>query len=169
MTADSTVLYSFLDLQPVSCSIQGSDCCFLTRIQVSQETGKMVWCSCLSKSFPQLVMVHTIKGFNLVDETEREVFLKVPCFLYNLVNVGNLISSSSSFSKLNLDIWKFLVHIMLSIAFKVLSLTLLAWEISAIVWWLAHSLELPFLGIDPLEEGMANHPSILAVRTSWTI
>ena len=106
-------MYSFLDLQPVSCSVQGSDCCFLTHIQVSQETGKKVYYSHHSKSFPQFVMVHTIKGFHLVGETKIGVFLKFPCFLYSLANVGNLISSSSFFSKPNLDIWKFLVSIML--------------------------------------------------------
>ena len=79
-------------------------CFFLTRTQVSQETGKMVWYSHLSKSIPQLVMIHTVKGFSIVDETERDVFLKFPCFLYNPANVGNLISSSSSFSKSSLDI-----------------------------------------------------------------
>ena len=93
--------------------MQGSNCCFLTCIQLSQETGKMVWYSHLSKSIPQLVMIHTVKGFSIVDETERDVFLKFPCFLYNPANVGNLISSSSSFSKSSLDIWKFLVHIIL--------------------------------------------------------
>ena len=96
--------YSFLDLEPISYSIQGSNCCFLTCIQVSQETGKMVWYSHLSKSFPQFVMIHTVKGFSVVDETEIDVFLKFSCFLYSTVNVGNLISGSSSFSKPRLDI-----------------------------------------------------------------
>ena len=73
----------------------------------------MVWYSHLSKSIPQFVMIHTVKGFSIVDETEIDVFLNFPCFLYNPVNVGNLISSSSSFSKSSLDIWKFLVHIIL--------------------------------------------------------
>ena len=73
----------------------------------------MVWYSCHSKSFPQFVMIHRAKGFSLVVETEIDVFLKFPCFLYNPVNVGNLVSSSSSFSKRSLDIWKFLVRIML--------------------------------------------------------
>ena len=58
-------------------------------------------------------MIHTVKGFSVVDETEIDVFLKFPCSVYSLANVGNLISSSSSFSKLTLDIWKLLVHIML--------------------------------------------------------
>ena len=61
----------------------------------------------------QFVMIHTDKGFTVVNETEIDVFLKFPCFLYNPVNVGNLISSSSSFSKPSLDIWKFLVPIIL--------------------------------------------------------
>ena len=106
----------------------------------------MVWYSHLSKGFPQFVMIHTVKGFNIVNETEIDVFLKLPCFLYNLGNVGNLISSSSSFSKPSLDIWKFLVRMMLKPGCKILSMTVVAWEMSAIVRWLAHSLVLPFLG-----------------------
>ena len=58
-------------------------------------------------------MIHTVKGFGIVDETEIDVFLEFPSFLYDPVNVGNLISGSSSFSESRLDIWKFLVHIML--------------------------------------------------------
>ena len=58
-------------------------------------------------------MIHTAKDFSIVNETEIDVLLKFPCFLYNPVNVSNLISSSSSFSKPSLDIWKFLFHIML--------------------------------------------------------
>ena len=80
---------------------------------VFQETGKMAWYPHLFKSLPQFVMIHRAKDFGIVNETEIDVFLKFPCFLYNPVNVGNLISGSSSFSKLSLDIWKFLVHIML--------------------------------------------------------
>ena len=58
-------------------------------------------------------MIHTVKGFSVLDETEVDVFLQFPFFLYDPVDVGNLISSSSSFSKPILDIWKFLIHIML--------------------------------------------------------
>ena len=92
----------------------------MTHIQVSQETGKMVCYSHLSKSFPQFVMIHTVKGFSEVYETEIDFFffLKFPCFLYNPADVGNLISASFSFSKLSLDIWKFLVHIMLKPSMK---------------------------------------------------
>ena len=75
----------------------------------------MVWYSHLSKSFLQFVTVRTVKGFSVVNETETDIFLKFPCFLYNTVNVDNLISSSSSFSKPSLDIWKFLVRITLNV------------------------------------------------------
>ena len=79
-------------------------------------------------------MIHTVKGFIIVDETEIDVFLKFPFFFYNPASVGNFISSSYSFSKPSLDIWKFLVRIMLkSNICKILSMTLLAWEVSAIV------------------------------------
>ena len=72
----------------------------------------MVWYSQLFNSFPQFIMIHTLKGFDVVDETE-DVFLEFPSFLYDPVNVGNSISGSSSFSNSSLDIWKFLVHILL--------------------------------------------------------
>ena len=73
----------------------------------------MVWYSHLFKSFPQFVMIDTVKGFSIVDETEVDVFLEFTNFLYDPANVGNLISGSSSFSKPNLDIWKFQVCLML--------------------------------------------------------
>ena len=64
----------------------------------------MVWYSHLFKNFQQFVTVHTVKGFSVVNETEVDVFLEFPCFLYDSENVGNLICGSSSFSKLSLDI-----------------------------------------------------------------
>ena len=82
-------------------------------MQVSKETGKMVSYSHPSKRFLQFIIVHTLKGFDIVDETEVGVFLEFPSFLYDPVNVGNLISGSSAFSKPSLDIWKFLVCMML--------------------------------------------------------
>ena len=72
----------------------------------------MVWYSHLFKSFPQFVVIHTVKGFSIVIETEIDIFLEFPCFLYDPVNVGNLISGST-FSKPSLDVWKILVCIML--------------------------------------------------------
>ena len=121
MTAESPVLHlsqswtkkKKKNTEPISCSIQGSNCCFLTHIQVSQKTGKMVWYSHLFKSFPQFVMIHTVKGFSIVDGPEVDDFLIFPCFLYDPSDVDNLISGSSTFSKPSLDIWKFLVHVTL--------------------------------------------------------
>ena len=73
----------------------------------------MVWCSHLFKSFPQFVVIHTLKGFSIVNEPEVDVFLECPCFLYDPVNAGDLISGSSALSKNNLNIWKLLVHLLL--------------------------------------------------------
>ena len=73
----------------------------------------MVWYSYLFKSFPQFVMIHTVKGFSPVSETDLDVFLESPCFLYDPANVGTLISGSSAISKPSLENCKFLVHIML--------------------------------------------------------
>ena len=74
----------------------------------------MVWYSHLCKSFPQFIMIHKDKGFSIVDETDVDIFLEFPSFLYDPANVGNLISGSFSFSKPSLDIWKFLVCIILT-------------------------------------------------------
>ena len=73
----------------------------------------MVWYSHLFKNFPQFVVLHTVKGFTVVNETELDVFLEFSCFLYDPVGVGNLISGSSAFSKSSLNIWKFFVHVLL--------------------------------------------------------
>ena len=91
----------------------GSDSCFLTCIQISQETGKVVWYSHLFKDFPQFVVIHTVKGFSVVNEGEIGVFLKFSCFSYDLMDVGNLISGSSAFTKSSLNIWNFSVHVLL--------------------------------------------------------
>ena len=76
--------YSFPNLEPVCCSMSVSNCCFLTCIQVSQETSKVIWYSHLFKNFPQFVVIlHTVKGFHIVDEAEIDVFLEFLCFLYD--------------------------------------------------------------------------------------
>ena len=105
-------MYSFPNLEPVHCSMSDSNCCFLTCIQVSQEAGKVVWYSHLFKNFPQFVVIHTVKGFGIVNE-EVDVFLLFPCFLYDTMDVGNLISGSSAFSKTSLNMWRFTVHVLL--------------------------------------------------------
>ena len=73
----------------------------------------MVWYSHLFKDFPQFVVIHTAKGFSVVNEAEVDVFLKFSCFFYDPADVDNLISGSSAFSKSSLYIWKFSVHILL--------------------------------------------------------
>ena len=88
-----------------------SNCCFLTCIQISQEAGKVVWYSHLLKNFPQFVVIHTVNGFNTVNEAD--VFLEFSCFFDDPTDVGHLISGSSAFSKSSLNIWKFTVHILL--------------------------------------------------------
>ena len=90
-----------------------SDCCFLTCIQISQEAGQVVWYSHLLKNFPQFVVIHTVKGFGVVNKAEADVFLELSSFFYDPTDVDNLISGSSAFSKSSLNIWKFTVHVLL--------------------------------------------------------
>ena len=85
-------------------------------IQVSQETGKVVWYSHLFNNFAQFVVVPTVKGFSI--EAEVDAFLESPCFLYDPMNADNLISGSSAFSKSSLYMRKFLVHILLKPSLK---------------------------------------------------
>ena len=73
----------------------------------------MVWYSHLYKNFPQFVVIHTVKGFGIVNKAEIDVFLELSCFLYDPRDVGNLISDSSAISKSSLNIWKFMVHALL--------------------------------------------------------
>ena len=135
--------------------MSSSNCCFLTCIDISQETGQVVWHSHLLKTFPRFVVIHMVKGFGIVnkaevdvfgwtpgvgdgqgglaccnswrckesDTTERlnwteDVFLELSCFFNDPVDVGNLISCSSAFSKSSLNIWKFTVHVLLRSSLK---------------------------------------------------
>src|SRR5574337_1128127 len=93
--------------------MSNSNCCFLTCIQVSQEAGQVVWCFHLFQNFPQLIVIHTVKGFGIVNKAEIDVFLEHFCFFDDTADVGNLISGSSAFSKTSLNIWKFTVHVLL--------------------------------------------------------
>ena len=99
----------------VSSSMPSSNCCLLSCIQVAQEAGKVGWYSHLYKNFPQFVVIHTVKVFSIV--SVADVFQKLPCFLHNSINVGNLISGSAS-SKPSLYIWKFSVHVLLKPSLK---------------------------------------------------
>ena len=92
--------------------MSSSNCCCLTCIQISQEAGQVVWYSHLFQNFLQFVVIHTVKGFGIVNKAEIDVFLELSCFFNDPVDVGNLISGSSAFSKSNLYIWKFMVHVL---------------------------------------------------------
>ena len=100
---------------------------------VSQETGKMVWYSHLFNSFPQFVIIHRVKGTNIVNETEVDIFLEFPCFLYDTKKVGNLNSGSSAFSKPSLYIWKFSIHVLLKPSLKDFTFMLSCFRASLIV------------------------------------
>ena len=97
----TTLIYCFPDLEPV---------CY---IQISQEAGNLVWYSHLLKNFPQFIVIHTVKGFGIFNKAEIDVFLELSYFFRDPADVGNLISGSSAFSKSSLNIWKFMVHILL--------------------------------------------------------
>ena len=104
--------YTLSYLEPV-CYMSSSNCCFLTCIQISQEAGQVVWYYHLFQNFPQFIVIHTVKGFGIVNKAEIDVFLELSCFLHDPVDVGNLDSGSSAFSKSSLSIWKFSVHMLL--------------------------------------------------------
>ena len=84
--------------------MSSSNCCFLTCIQASQETGQVVWYSHLFQNFPQFVVIHTVKGFGIVNKAEIDVFSGT-LFFDDPADVGNLISGSSAFSKTSLNIY----------------------------------------------------------------
>ena len=111
-------MYSFPNLEPFHCSMSSSNCCFLTCIQISQEAFKVVWYSHLFKIFPQFFVIHTVKGFGIVSKAELDVFLELLCFINDPMDVGNLISGFSAFSKSSLNIWKFTVHVLLKPVLK---------------------------------------------------
>ena len=93
--------------------MSSSNCCFLTCIQISQEAGQVVWYSHLFQNFSQFIVIHTVKGFGIVNKAETDIFLELSCFFDYPADVGNLISGSSAFSKTSLNIWKFTVQVLL--------------------------------------------------------
>ena len=134
-------MYSFSYLESVCCSISSSNCCFLTCIQVSQEAGQVVWYSHLLQNFPQFIVIHTVKGFGIVNKAEVHIFLELSCFsmiqwmlaIWSLVPLPFLKPAWTSGSSQFTYCW--------SLAWRILSITLLVYEMSAI----EHSL--PFFGI----------------------
>ena len=138
-------MYSFPNLESVHCSMSSSNCCFLTCIQVSQEAGKVVWYSHLLKNFPQLVVIHTVRGFSVVNEADA--FLEFPfamiqrvLVIWSLVPLPFLNPACTPESSRFMYCW--------SLAWRILSIILLACEMSAIVWYFEHSVALPFFGIE---------------------
>src|SRR5574340_908247 len=104
-------MYSVSYLELVCCS--SSNCCFLTCIRVSQQAGQVLWYSHLFQNFPQFIVIHTVKGFGIVNKAEIDISLELSCFFHDPADVGNLISGSSAISRTSLNIRKFTVHILL--------------------------------------------------------
>ena len=78
----------------------------------------MVWYAHLFQNFPQFIVIHTVKGFGIDNEAEIDVFLELSCFFDDPVDVGNLISGSSAFSKTSLNVWKFTIHVLLKLGLE---------------------------------------------------
>ena len=96
--------------------------------------GMYFWYSHLFKNFPQFVVIHTVKSFSIVSEAEVDIFLEFSCLFYDPVDVGNLISGSSAFSKSSLNIWKFTVHVLLKPCLENFEHYFASMWMSAIVW-----------------------------------
>ena len=123
---------SFPYLEPVCCFMSNSNCCFLTCIQVSQQAGCVARYSPLFQNFLEFAVAHTVKGFGLVNKAEVDVFfLELSWFFDDPMDVGNLISGSSSFYKSSLNIWNFMVHILWKTGLENFEHYLLVCEMSA--------------------------------------
>ena len=109
-------MYSYPNLEPVCCSMSGSNCCFLTCIQISQVAGKVVWYSHLFQNFPSLLW--STQRFSIVNEAEVDAFLEFPRFFYDPGHIGNLISGSSAFSKPSFYVCMLSVHVLLKPGLK---------------------------------------------------
>ena len=90
-----------------------SNCCFLTCIQVSQEAGQVLWYAHHLQNFLQFIVIHRVEGFGIVNKAGIDVFLELVCFFDDPTYFGNLTSGSSAFSKISLNIWNFMLHILL--------------------------------------------------------
>ena len=122
--------YSFSYLEPVCCSMSSSNSCFLMCIQISQEAGQVVWYSHLFQNFPQFIVIHTVKGFRIVNKAEIDAFLELSFWLHqlaiwSLVPLPFLKPAQTSGSSWLTYCW--------SLVWRTLSITLLACEMSAIV------------------------------------
>jgi len=122
--------------------MSSSNCSFLIYIQISQEAGQVVWYSHLFKNCSQFAVIHTVKGFSIVNKAEVDVFLELSCFFDDLTDVGNLISVSLPFLNPAGTSGSSRFTYCWSLAWRILSITLLVCEMSAIVWQFEHSLGL---------------------------
>ena len=82
-------------------------------MQIPQEASQVVWYSHLFQNFPQFIVIHTVKGFGIINKAEIDIFLELSCFLDDPKEVANLISGSSVFSKTSMNIWNFSIHVLL--------------------------------------------------------
>ena len=93
--------------------MSSSNCCFLACTQISQDVGKVIWYSQFFKIFSEFVVIHTLKGFGIVNKAKVDIFLELSCSFNDLADVSNLTTGSSAFAKSSLNIWKFMVYVLL--------------------------------------------------------
>ena len=140
-------MYAFPNIEPLCCSMSSSNCCFLICIQISQEAGKLVWYSSLLNNFSHFVGIHIVKGFGVVNNAEVDVFWDSLAFsmiqqmlaIWSLVPLPFLNPPWTSGSSWFTYCW--------NLACRILSITMLGYEMRAIVQYFEHSLALPFFGI----------------------
>ena len=109
-------MYFFSYLEPVCCSMSSSKCCFLTCIQTSQEAGQVVWYAHLFQNFPQFVVFHTVQCFGIINKAEIDGFLELSfSMIQQILAIWSLVPL---FSKSSLNIWKFMVHVLLKPGLK---------------------------------------------------
>ena len=142
----TALTYCFPNLEPVSCPMSGSNCCFLSCIQVSQEAGQVVWYSHLLNNFPQFVVIHTFKGFSIVNKAQVDVFLELSYFFYD--PVMSTIWSLVPLPFLN-PVWTFgssRFTYSWNLAWRILSLTFATlWdECNYVVVWTIFGIALPW-------------------------
>ena len=127
--------------------MSSSNCCFLTCIQVSQEAGQGLWFSHLFQNFPLFIVIHTVKGFDIVNKAEIDVFLELSSFsmIQQMLAIWSLVPLPFLKPAWTSGIWWFMYY--WSLAWRILSITFLACEMSTIVQYFEHSLALPFFGI----------------------
>ena len=141
----TALMYSFPSLEPICCSMSGSNSCFLACIPPTP-AGQVVWYSHLFQNFAQFAMIHTVKGFGIVNKAEVDVFRELSCFLYDPVDVSSLISGSSAFVNPAWTSGSSWFMYCCGLTWRILSISLLACEMSAIWQKFERSLGLPFFG-----------------------